>query len=130
MSGLLSLHFYVLAQYTAMAVVGVSTLRFITSIITRHVFFMYLFLVITLCVGYVTYEAWYNLLAILAGLLGVIATFQPTDKRLREIMFSSSGTMAMHDFIVGTPVGLSVDLVALVSNSIGYYRYYIQKDST
>lgn len=125
MSSLLSLHFYVLGEYTASAIVGVSVARFLVSAITKRQVFMYLFLVITLLVGWYTYSNWYNLIAIAAGLLGVIATFQTSDQRLRTVMMTSSSTMAVHDAIVGTPVGLAVDLTVLTSGIIGYYRYYV-----
>ncbi len=127
MSSLLSLHFYVLGEYTASAIVAVSVVRFLVSAITKRQIFMYLFLAITMLVGWYTYVVWYNLIAIAAGLLGVIATFQTADKRLRVIMMSSSTTMAIHDIIVGTPVGLAVDLTVLTSGLIGYYRYYTRK---
>lgn len=127
MSSLLSLHFYILEEYTASAVVAVSVIRFITSIFFRHYALMFVFLIVTATVGFCTYAAWYNLIAILAGLLGVMATFQADDKRLRRIMLGSSGTMALHDAIVGTPVGLMVDLTVFSSNIVGYYRYYVQK---
>ncbi len=127
MSSLLSLHFYVLGEYTASAIVAVSVVRFLVSAITKRQIFMYLFLAITMLVGWYTYAVWYNLIAIAAGLLGVIATFQTSDQRLRVIMMSSSTTMAIHDMVVGTPVGLAVDLTVLTSGLIGYYRYYISK---
>lgn len=127
MSSLISLHFYVLGEYTACAIVALSVVRFITSIFTKHRVFMYIFLALTVAVGWFTYAAWYNLIAIAAGLLGVTATFQKEDKRLRTIMMSSNATMALHDAIVWTPVGIAVDLTVFVSGIIGYYRYYVQK---
>ena len=124
MSALFSLHFYVLGETTAAAVVAVSVVRFITSIFCKHKAFMYLFIVLTIAVGWFTYEAWYNLVAIAAALLGVVATFQQNDKRLREIMMSSNVTMAVHDLIVMTPVGIAVDCTIMISNVIGYIRFY------
>lgn len=88
---------------------------------------MYIYLILTVIVGWVTYAQWYNLIAIAAGMLGVTATFQREDKRLRQIMMSSNATMALHDAIVWTPVGIAVDLTVFVSGIIGYYRFYIQK---
>ena len=85
---------------------------------------MYLFLAITLLVGWLTYATWYNLIAVAAGLFGVIGTFQTHDKHMRQIMLTSSSTMAVHDLIVSTPVGLIVDLTVTISNIVAYYRYY------
>ncbi len=127
MSSLISLHFYVLGEYTASAIVALSVARFITSIFSKHYAFMYLFLALTILVGWLTYAEWYNLIAIAAGLLGVTATFQQEDRRLRTIMMTSNATMALHDAIVWTPVGIAVDLTVFFSGVIGYYRYYVQK---
>ncbi|MBP9669721.1 MAG: YgjV family protein [Candidatus Pacebacteria bacterium] len=127
MSSLLSLHFYVLGEYTASAIVAVSVVRFLVSAVTKRQVWMYVFLLITAAVGWYTYAHWYNMIAIAAGMLGVVATFQAADQRLRLIMMSSSTTMAIHDMIVGTPVGLTVDLTVLISGMIGYYRYYIRR---
>lgn len=127
MSSLISLHFYVMGEYTACAIVALSVARFITSIFSKHRAWMYIFLILTVIVGWVTYAQWYNLIAIAAGMLGVTATFQREDKRLRQIMMSSNATMALHDAIVWTPVGIAVDLTVFVSGIIGYYRFYIQK---
>lgn len=130
MSSFLSLHFYVLGQYAACAIVAVSVVRFLTSTITKSRITMYIFLAITITVGWFTYTAPVNLLAILAGLLGVIGTFQTDDKRLRKVMLTSSTAMALHDFLVWTPVGLLVDLTVGASNIIGYYRYYIARSGS
>lgn len=130
MSSIYSLHFYFLGQHTASAVVAVSSARFITSIFSRRKIFMYLFLLATLTVGWFTYAAWYNLIAIAAGLFGVIGTFQHHDKHMRQIMLTSSSTMAMHDIIVGTPIGFITDLTVTTSNIIGYYRHYMSKPVT
>ena len=125
MSSLLLLHFYVLGHYAACAIVAVSVVRFLTSAMTRSPLAMYLFLAITIAVGWFTYSAPVNVLAILAGLLGVVGTFQSDDKRLRKVMLSSSTAIEFHDFLVWTPVGFLVDLTVGASNIIGYYRYYI-----
>ena len=124
LSAALSLHFYILGSTAASAVVAVSVVRFLVSIRSQHRAWMYVFLLLTAAVGFITYSEPLNLLAILAGLLGVIATFQRDDLRLRRIMLSSSGTMAIHDLIVWTPVGLAVDLTAFISNIVGLYRFY------
>jgi len=127
MSALYAVHFVFLGQFAAAAIVAVSVVRFVTSIFSKHPAFMYFFLTATLVVGWITYSEWFNLIAIAAGLLGVIATFQRDDKRLRTTMMSSNLTMALHDSIVFTPVGIIVDLTVFVSGIVGYYRFYVQK---
>ena len=63
----------------------------------------------------------------MATILITTGSFNHNDKFLRLMMISGGTLWIIHNFILGSPVGLIVETVFVVSSCIGYYRFYIAK---
>ena len=126
---LIAAHFVLLDRLTAATIVGVTGVRFLTSILTQHRSAMWIFLLANIVCFVLTYEAWVSWLPFVAAQLSTWAGFQPSDKTLRLVFASSTCLWITHNIIVWTPVGVLLEILFLSSNLIGYYRHYYRKQA-
>lgn len=123
---LIGAHFFVLGKTTAGVLVFISTARFLTSYFTTNRRFMFLFMALVPVVLVFTYQSPVSLLASLASLFITWGSFHPTDKRLRQSMMVGTTLWLTHNILVKSPVAAMVELFFLISNLVGYYRFYIR----
>ena len=126
---LIAIHFVLLDRYTAAAIVAVTGVRFLTSILTQHRNAMWIFFVANIACFASTYESWVSVLPFVAAQLSTWAGFQPSDKTLRLVFASSTCLWIVHNILVWTPVGVILEVLFLASNLIGYYRHYHRKQA-
>ncbi|MBD1575685.1 YgjV family protein [Vibrio sp. S11_S32] len=60
-------------------------------------------------------------------LLNTKASFSHNDKLMRLLMTIAMTVWCVHDYIVGSPVAVLIDIVFIVSCAVGYYRIYGKK---
>lgn len=123
---LIATHFVLLQRYTAAAIVCVTGVRFLTSILTQNKNAMWFFFAANLSCFIYTYESAVSVLPFIAAMLSTWAGFQPSDKALRLVFASATCLWIAHNIIVWTPVGVFIECVFLCSNLIGFYRYYLK----
>jgi hypothetical protein len=115
-------HFLLLGSVTAAIIVFINGLRWLVSIFSKKKIFVFLFIIGILTVGYFTYESWISVITIIAGILGVLAAFNPNQIVTRKILFIVAVLWIIYNSIIFTPVGIISEAFFLVSNVIGYYR--------
>lgn len=121
---LISIHFYLLEQYLAMAVGLVSAARFIVSYISTKEYWLFLFLALLGVVSFATYQTPVGLIAVLASILVTIGSFQSSDRTLRLWIMSGTTCWVIHNALVFSPMATLMEMIFLGSNLIGYYRFY------
>lgn len=123
----LAIHFVLLDQLTAALLMGVSMLRYYVSGYTTSRNWMYFFLILAVVATIWTFSGLLSCLSFAATTVLTIAAFCKTDKRLREITFVGASLWITHNILAGTPFATVLESVFLMSNIVGYYRFYIRK---
>lgn len=118
-------HFLILGAWTGAALAALAVARFVVAIKKPgNKRFLYFFLTLTILITAATYQSWVSLLAGLGTFLGTIGSFQEKDRGLRLFLMVATASWIAHNIIVWTPVGILLESGFLVSNLIGYWRYY------
>ncbi len=80
-------------------------------------------LLLALC----TYGGGLSVLSCLGAVLGTIGSFCAEDRRLRQVMMGATTTWLVHNMLAGSPTAVLMEGLFLVSNLLGYYRYYLRR---
>lgn len=121
-----STHFYLLEQWTASGLMALGSLRYFISIFTTSKTMLIIFAVGSIIVSSVTYMGLISILACSGSLIKTAAAFCKDDKILRQLMIFGTVCWIVHNYIVGSPTGVVLEVLLLLSNFVGYYRYYIR----
>ncbi len=127
---LIGTHFVLLKEYTGAILIYIATLRFATSIFSTNPKFMWGFFLLVIGASFLTYEKPVDLVALLANLIFNYAAFRPNDKSLRLWTMLGTSIWIFFNIIVFTPAGVALESFFLISNLVGYYRYYINPHKT
>ena len=123
---LITLHFTVLQQHTAAALMGLATLRFFTSLFTSARMMMLLFATLSVLITAVTYVDVTAIISCCGSLLHTVAAFCKSDRRLRQLMLLGSVFWLLHNYLAGSPAAVLMEVLFIASNLVGYYRYCLQ----
>lgn len=123
---LIATHFVLLNQLTAAILMGIATIRYITSIFTTSKKSMVFFALGTVVSTTLTFGGLISLISCTGSLLQTTAAFCENDKRLREIMIAGTCFWMVHNILAQSPVAVAMELLFISSNGVGYYRYYIR----
>lgn len=124
---LIAIHFILLEQWTASSLALVAILRFLTSIFTTSSKLKYLFCFACLVVTAFTFSGLVSILSFLGSVFGTLAAFSKDDRRLRELMVVGTIFWIIHNYVIGSPIAILMELLFISSNLVGYYRYYYKK---
>jgi hypothetical protein len=119
-----ALHFLVLGQITAGVLILITSTRFLTASFTTDRRLMYFFMVALLVGFLITFKSTLSLLAIGAALLGTWGAFQSDDRRIRITLVVCSASWIVHNTLVGSPVATLMETAFLLSNLVGWWRFY------
>lgn len=123
---LISCHFMLLGHWTAALLGLISVARYLSGMFTTSNRIMWLFLIIILVTTISSFE---GLLSILGGVgtsFTTIAAFRKDDKRLRQLMFIGTMIWIIHNYLAGSPGAVLMETLFMISNLVGYFRYYIK----
>ncbi len=123
---LIASHFVLLEQWTAACLMGIAAVRFLTSVFTTSRKLMWLFCSASLVATGLTFSGLPSVLSCTGSLLQTVAVFSQHDQRLRLITMSGTLFWITHHLVVGSPTAVVMDLMFLMSNLAGYYRFYIR----
>lgn len=127
-SFLLTVHFFLLESYLSAGVVFLSLLRFLVAYYSTRSFWIYIFIGLTFAAFLGVQDfSFQGYLALLAGILFSISAFQKTDKRVRLSFMLAALFWIPHVYLVGSPMSFLVEIFFLLSNLVGYFRYYLRK---
>jgi hypothetical protein len=117
-------HFWVLERYGAGTLIFVNALRFLVAAFWPSQRWMWFFMGLSLVSFALTWVDWVSLLGLAATLIGTVGTFKHTDREVRVYLMWVSGFWVLHNLMVGTPVAMLMEACFLVSNYIGWRRFY------
>ncbi|HBN87613.1 MAG: hypothetical protein CL577_04255 [Alteromonadaceae bacterium] len=115
-------HFAVLAQYQAALFVGLTSVRFLVAAVSPRLHWMYVFLVLSSLLFFISYSNPINLLPYLAAIVGTVGSFQKNVTLVRILMAIGASAWIVHNLLVGSPVAVLMELAFLSSNLVGYIR--------
>ncbi|EPJ52486.1 MAG: hypothetical protein OFPI_13500 [Osedax symbiont Rs2] len=123
---LITLHFILLQQYTAAALMALATVRFFSSLFTSAPAMMLLFATLSVLISAFTYVDALAIISCCGSLLHTIAAFCKNDQRLRQWMLLGSVFWLLHNYLLGSPAAVLMEILFIASNLVGYYRYYLR----
>lgn len=119
-----ALHFLVLGQTTAGVLILITCIRFLTASFTTDRRLMYFFMAALLAGFLITFKTPLSLLAIGAALLGTWGAFQSDDRHIRVALVLCSASWIVHNSLIGSPVAALMETAFLLSNLVGWWRFY------
>ncbi|SHH23677.1 YgjV family protein [Ferrimonas marina] len=127
---LISSHFALLEQWTAAGLMAIATVRYFISIFSTKGILKWGFVCTSIGLSLVTYSGIASVLSCFGSCLQTIGAFQANDRRLREFMQVGTSFWLVHNYIVGSPTAVVMELLFILSNLIGYFRYYVKSRAT
>jgi len=121
---LISTHFALLEQWTAASLMGIATTRYLTSIFSTSSKLVWFFSLSSIFATIVTYAGVTSILSCLGSVFQTIAAFNKDDKRLRELMIIGTSFWLIHNYLIGSPTAVIMEILFICSNLVGYYRYH------
>ncbi|WP_432452424.1 YgjV family protein [Agarivorans sp. QJM3NY_29] len=126
---LISLHFALLGQWTATSLMGIATIRYFVSIFSSSAKLKYLFCFTSVLATVLTYAGVASMLSCLGSVFQTVAAFNSNDQRLRQLMIVGTCFWLAHNYLVGSPTAVLMEVLFITSNLIGYYRHYYRNTS-
>jgi uncharacterized membrane protein (UPF0182 family) len=127
---LISSHFILLEQWTAASLMIIATVRYFVSIFSTSLILKYIFCGASVISAVVTYAGLASIVSCFASIFQTVAAFNKDDRRLRELMIIGTALWLIHNYIVGSPTAVLMEALFIMSNLVGYYRYYFKKPVT
>jgi len=115
-------HFVVLGQLAAGLFVGFTACRFLVAAYYPKPILMWLFLVLSTLLLWLTYQSPLQLLPFLAAIVGTIGSFQQKVLVVRTCMAVGACAWICHNILIGSPVAVMMELAFLGSNLLGFLR--------
>jgi hypothetical protein len=117
-------HYFLLGAFVGGFVTLVNVSRHLTAIVSRRKLFMYIFMSLVLGLGVYSFKYYFDVLPIAGSLLSTYAGFRATPKALRMFMMVATSLFIIYNIYVGSPGGVILESMFLVSNVISYFRFY------
>jgi len=124
-------HYLLLGAHTAVAmnIIGIARNYAFTKskrVIALPIFFILLFVV----GGFVTWNGPLSLLPVLGMTGGTLAYWQKDEKMIRRFALISPPLWFIYNVMLGSYPGMIAEVVMLVSNMVGIYRFDILKQTS
>ena len=123
----MGLHYFLLARYVAAALVAIWIVRFICSYYSTQWYWKYIFITLFAIATAFFYKDYYDLLIFAAMSISTVSSFRKDDYSLRVLMMLATAVAILYNILILSPIGTTLQVVFLVSNFIGYYRFYYKK---
>ena len=121
------LQFLLLERYVWATIVWVGMIRYFTAYYYPKPFLIPIFILIFAVLTIIFWKDAYDILAFLAASLNTLWSFQKNEKYLRYFFMTSWPCLIGYNYFIGSPMWMLLESVFLLSNIVGYYRYYISK---
>lgn len=119
------LHFFLLDQPTAGFIFIFSSIRFLISIRWKSQWLAAASLTVSLVIVFYSYIGFLSILGFVGTAFITVGSFSEKDKTLRIMMIIGSSIWLVHNMLLGTPVGILLEVIFIGSSLIGFYRYYL-----
>lgn len=120
----LAVHCYLLNEISASIILIIAALRFYTAIFTTNSTIRNLFVLVSLIAVCFTYDGFVSLLPAVASINSTYACFLKNDQPLRLRMIVTTTLFIVFYIIIRSPVAVLMETGFVVSNMVGYLRYY------
>lgn len=117
-------HFFFLQQLTGAGLMAIGSLRYLISVFITSQKAAIPFMIFTVLITFFTYSGIISILACSGSLLKTVAAFCKNDKHLRQLMMVGTVLWIVHNGLAESPLGVVMEVLFLISNFIGYYRFY------
>ncbi|WP_440885762.1 YgjV family protein [Vibrio campbellii] len=124
---LISSHFALLEQWTGASLMGIATVRYLISIFSTSSKLKYLFCGASVIATVVTFTGVTSIVSCFGSVFQTMAAFQEDDRRLRQLMIVGTSFWLLHNYLIGSPTAVLMEVLFISSNLVGYYRYYFKK---
>lgn len=121
---LISSHFILLEQWTAASLMTIATVRYLVSVFSTSQKLKYLFCSASIISSVLTYSGLVSVISCLGSIFQTIAAFNKDDRRLREFMIIGTAFWLLHNYLIGSPTAVVMEVLFISSNLVGYYRFY------
>ena len=119
-------HFYLLGAQVAALLCIISVLRTVLSIFYHSVYLALVFIAITLLTGYLSYESYFDIIVIIASVIGIYSFICLQGIKLRIFILIGSTLWLINNILVGSIGGTLMELFVISTNLLTMYR--IQSD--
>ncbi|MDR1828928.1 MAG: YgjV family protein [Methylobacteriaceae bacterium] len=119
---ILSVHFFLLDDFTAAFLMGVNVLRNISSIFTHSVWVALIFVTIIIGGGYVTAEHWNSYMITAAQVASTLGLFLLSAVGLRAVFAVSSALWIINNFLTGSIGGVAIETSLFIANLVTMIR--------
>ncbi|MFT4311477.1 MAG: YgjV family protein [Candidatus Woesearchaeota archaeon] len=124
---LISLHYFFLLEIVAGIIFLISFVAYVVATKSSSRNWIYFFILLVIIPFYFLYSSWTDIVVFIGTCIAIIARFQKKDKRLREFMMIATSIIIFYNFLIFSPGGILITSIFLISNLVGYYRYYLRK---
>lgn len=128
-----SVHFLLLGAVTGAAMnlltAGRSYVYYKLRPAQRHFLIPWAFVVVLVVVTAWTWQGMTSLLPLIGSVSGVIAFWLKNPKYIRRVGFTSSPPWLIYNILSGSYPGMVVEVLLMVSNLIGQYRFDLHHTS-
>ena len=123
---LIAIHYLMLQETTAFIFEVFILVAFLVSAHTHNKKVMIFFLIVFILPLIFNYTSYYDIIIFLGVYIALIAKFQKNDKTIRILTMIGTLFVIVYNAIIFTPFGVLFELIYLVSNCIGYCKFYIK----
>ena len=120
-------HFLVLERYSVATLIFINSVRFLVAAYWPSQRWMWVFMALASGSFFFTYENAVSLLGLTAALIGTVGSFKHTDREIRVYLMWVSSFWVVHNLLVGSPVAMLMEACFLLSNYIGWRRFYANR---
>jgi len=124
----IALHYFLLERYLAAGLLCIGIIRFYISYHSTWKYWKYIFIVIFTISTAIFYKDVYDIIIYFAFVLITWGVFQKDDKKLRLFLMWGTSSVILYNFLIFSPVWVILESIFLMSNIVGYYRYYIRNN--
>lgn len=125
----LAWHFFLLSNVSAAALILVATARYTAAYFSSAKLWLWFFVILNFIVFFITYSTTVSILALVGSVIATFASFQSQDRALRKLMLLGCIAWIAHNIIINSPAAVALEVFFLISNLIGYWRYYIRQSN-
>ncbi len=117
-------HYLLLGTPNTGAITYITGSRWLTSIFTHKKIVEFAFIAIIIIYGFWNLKSWIDLFPIVSGTLGTLAAFSNSDRYMRVYVIIAMVLWVIYNITVFTPIGIMSSAFFLISNMVGYERFY------
>ena len=122
-------HFLLLEKWTAAILMAIAVARYVSSYFSTSKNLMAFFVAGSIIGTFFTFQGLLSILACLGSTFQTLGAFSNSDKRLRQLMMVGTFFWLCHNHFAASPVAVLMEVLFLISNFIGYYRFYLKGKS-